>query len=65
MSIHFLGALPLDPHVRIGGDTGHPVATAGPEDSHGGAYYELAKAVMERAREASSSNSAPTMTISE
>jgi ATP-binding protein involved in chromosome partitioning len=65
MSIHFLGALPLDPHVRIGGDTGHPVATAGPEDSHGGAYYELAKAVMERAREVSSTNSGPTMTVSD
>jgi ATP-binding protein involved in chromosome partitioning len=65
MSIHFLGALPLDPYVRIGGDTGHPVATAGPEDAHGGAYYELATAVMERAREVSSANSGPTMTISE
>src|SRR5580658_5639557 len=32
MEIHFLGALPLEPHVRIGGDTGHPVAIAGPAD---------------------------------
>src|SRR5580698_9788447 len=38
MQINFLGALPLDPHVRIGGDTGHPVATAGPEDKCGGIY---------------------------
>ena len=66
MSIEFLGALPLDPHVRIGGDTGHPVATAGPEDAHGGAYYELAKAGRwERARVVSEGNSGPTMTISE
>jgi ATP-binding protein involved in chromosome partitioning len=64
MSIHFLGALPLDPHVRIGGDTGHPVATAGPEDQYGGAYYTLAEAVMERAREASSI-AGPTMTVSD
>lgn len=65
MSIHFLGALPLDPHVRIGGDTGHPVASAGPEDKYGGIYYELAKTVIERAREASSSNVGPTMTVSD
>src|SRR3954447_15957517 len=31
MKVNFLGALPLDPNVRIGGDTGHPVATLGPE----------------------------------
>jgi ATP-binding protein involved in chromosome partitioning len=64
MSIHFLGALPLEPHVRIGGDTGHPVATAGPEDKYGGVFYELAKAVIERAREASSITG-PTITVSD
>src|SRR5271156_4011174 len=32
MGVFFLGALPLDPQVRIGGDTGHPVATFGPGD---------------------------------
>ncbi len=65
MEINFLGALPLDPHVRIGGDTGHPVATAGPEDKCGGIYYELAKVVMARAKEASDSNVGPTMTVSD
>jgi ATP-binding protein involved in chromosome partitioning len=65
MQINFLGALPLDPHVRIGGDTGHPVATAGPEDKCGGIYYELAKVVMARAKEASDSNVGPTMTVTD
>jgi len=64
MSINFLGALPLEPKVRIGGDTGHPVATAGPEDKYGGIYYDLAKVVMEKAREAAS-RSGPTMTVSD
>jgi ATP-binding protein involved in chromosome partitioning len=64
MSVNFLGALPLDPHVRIGGDTGHPVAAAGPEDARGGVYYSLAKEVMERAREASAITG-PTMTVSD
>src|SRR5271168_3145514 len=31
MGAKFLGALPLSPQVRIGGDTGHPVATFGPD----------------------------------
>src|SRR6185436_17143510 len=26
MGIHFLGELPLDPEVRIGGDTGRPIS---------------------------------------
>jgi ATP-binding protein involved in chromosome partitioning len=64
MSINFLGSLPLDPHVRIGGDTGHPVATAGPEDKYGGVYYELANTVIEKAREASGI-AGPTMTVSD
>src|SRR6185295_2571994 len=32
MGVHFLGEIPLDPEVRIGGDTGHPVATR-PDDN--------------------------------
>jgi ATP-binding protein involved in chromosome partitioning len=64
MQINFLGALPLDPHVRIGGDTGHPVATAGPEDSRAGVYYQLAETVMGRAREVSVV-AGPTMTVSD
>ena len=64
MDIHFLGALPLEPHVRIGGDTGHPVATAGPGDKYGDPFYTLAKAVIGRAREASAVTG-PTMTVSD
>lgn len=64
MAVNFLGALPLDPQVRIGGDTGHPVATAGPDDKRGGVFYELAKAVMARTAEASSITG-PTMTVSD
>ena len=29
MGLHFMGELPLDAHVRVGGDTGKPVAVAG------------------------------------
>src|SRR5882724_10447699 len=52
MGVKFLGALPLDPQVRIGGDTGHPVAVHGPENKHAKDYYELATLVVMNAREA-------------
>src|SRR4051812_2278156 len=64
MQISFLGALPLDPQVRVGGDTGRPVAAAGAEDARGGVFYELAKTVVERAAEASKITG-PTMTVSD
>jgi ATP-binding protein involved in chromosome partitioning len=64
MSIDFLGALPLDPQVRIGGDTGHPVAAAGPEDPRGGVFYPLAKAVIGRIADVSTATG-PTMTVSD
>jgi ATP-binding protein involved in chromosome partitioning len=64
MKVNFLGALPLDPRVRIGGDTGHPVATFGPEDACAKDFYQLATLVMEHAREAAGV-AGPTMTISD
>lgn len=48
MNVHFLGELPLDPGVRIGGDSGTPVALADSKD-----YTALAREVERRAAEAS------------
>jgi ATP-binding protein involved in chromosome partitioning len=64
MGVNFLGALPLDPTVRIGGDTGQPIATFGREDQRAKGFYELAEAVVKRAGEASDAP-APTMIISD
>ena len=64
MNVNFMGALPLDPHVRIGGDTGKPIATFGPEDRRAKGYYEIAEVVVKLADEASSVKG-PTMTISD
>jgi ATP-binding protein involved in chromosome partitioning len=64
MGVPFLGALPLDPHVRIGGDTGHPVATLGPEDRSAKDFYKLASLVEERAAEAAKVTG-PTITVSD
>src|ERR1700722_588996 len=48
MAIAFLGELPLDPVIRIGGDTGRPVATYGESDPRAAAFFELAKRTMDR-----------------
>src|ERR1700688_1004877 len=52
MKVNFLGALPLDPHVRIGGDTGKPIATFGPDDKRAKGFYEIAHLTIKLAGEA-------------
>ena len=47
MQVHFLAELPLDPQVRVGGDTGNPVALAQRR-----AFLELARNTIARADEA-------------
>ncbi|MES1261026.1 MAG: Mrp/NBP35 family ATP-binding protein [Acidobacteriota bacterium] len=64
MGVRFLGALPLDPQVRIGGDTGRPIATYGPDDARAKVYYELATLVLMNAREAANV-AGPTVTIAD
>jgi ATP-binding protein involved in chromosome partitioning len=48
MGVNFLGELPLDPVVRIGGDTGRPVAMRGEGDERAAAFFDLAKRTMDR-----------------
>jgi ATP-binding protein involved in chromosome partitioning len=48
MGVNFLGELPLDPVVRIGGDTGRPVAMRGESDERAAAFFQLAKRTVER-----------------
>jgi len=48
MGVHFLGELPLDPVVRLGGDTGRPIALKEGKD---GAYSKLAAAALARIAE--------------
>jgi ATP-binding protein involved in chromosome partitioning len=52
MKVNFLGALPLDPAVRVGGDTGKPVALCHGNDPLGSLFRELALRTIERIREA-------------
>lgn len=48
MGVHFLGEVPLDPEVRIGGDSGQSVALRNPEDPHATAFFEIARGVAAR-----------------
>jgi ATP-binding protein involved in chromosome partitioning len=50
MKVHFLAELPLDPQVRIGGDTGNPIAL---RKGEGAAFLELARQAAARAAEVS------------
>lgn len=54
--VPFLGALPLLPEVRAGGDSGHPVATFGRDAAAARPYFELARRVMEAADNAESTD---------
>jgi ATP-binding protein involved in chromosome partitioning len=49
MQVHFLAELPLDPQVRIGGDTGSPIVL---RKGEGEPFLELAKNTVTRAQEA-------------
>jgi ATP-binding protein involved in chromosome partitioning len=49
MQVHFLAELPLDPRVRVGGDTGNPVALRAEE---GEAFIEMARNTAARALDA-------------
>jgi len=51
MNVYFLGAVPLDPVVRAGGDSGKPVALNNGNDAHGAVFLELARKTMARIQE--------------
>jgi ATP-binding protein involved in chromosome partitioning len=62
MEVPFLGELPLEPQIRIGGDTGRPVALLGSSDPAGAAFEAMAKMVAERVETAAAKGS-PTISI--
>jgi len=46
LNIPFLGRIPIDPAIRDGGDTGHPIVVADPASPQATAFREIAKKVM-------------------
>jgi ATP-binding protein involved in chromosome partitioning len=65
MQIHFLGELPLNPDVRVGGDTGQPVVLRKNGDTSAAAFMELARRTAERAREEAAQPAGPKIEITD
>ena len=63
MGIPYLGELPLDPAIRIGGDTGRPVVLAGQQDNHAAAVFAIAGRVVDSIQQTRTHG--PTISISE
>ena len=64
MKVPFLGELALLPDVRIGGDTGRPIAVYGEKDERATPFYTLARRITQRLDEVSAIKG-PTMTIAD
>jgi ATP-binding protein involved in chromosome partitioning len=64
-SVPLLGEIEIDPRIRIGGDSGKPVAAAGETDGVPGAksLYAIARAVAARAEEVTAASSGPVVKI--
>jgi ATP-binding protein involved in chromosome partitioning len=63
MGVPFLGELPLDPAIRIGGDTGRPVALRGEQDAQAASIFKIASRVVEGLQQTTSRQ--PTISITE
>src|SRR2546423_700964 len=58
-----LGEIEIDPRIRIGGDSGKPVAPAGQAGPAAPSLYKVARAVTARVEELKSAGGAPSVTI--
>ncbi len=45
LEIPFLGEIPIDPEIRVGGDTGNPIVAANPESPQTAAFIEIANKI--------------------
>ena len=64
MDVHFLAEIPLDPEIRAGGDSGHPVAAREGSDPHAAAFLTLARDTIARVAAAASAQG-PSIEISD
>ena len=61
--VPFLGEIEIDPQIRIGGDTGKPVAAMGEDAPGGKSIFAVARAVAARAAELNASGGGPSVEI--
>jgi len=59
----FLGDIEIDPKIRIGGDTGKPVASLGPDEPGSQSLYRMARNVAARISVVNLSGTAPVVQI--
>ena len=48
VGVPFLGSIPLDPAIREGGDSGHPIVIANPASPQAAAFRDIAKKLIEQ-----------------
>ncbi len=61
--VPFLGEIEIDPQIRIGGDTGKPVASLGEDAPGGKSVYAVARTVIARLEVVNASAGAPVVQI--
>ncbi|HTS11557.1 MAG TPA: Mrp/NBP35 family ATP-binding protein [Candidatus Limnocylindrales bacterium] len=61
--VPFLGEIEIDPQIRIGGDTGKPVASLGEDAPGAKSIFAVARAVQDRLQVVNSSAAAPVVQI--
>jgi ATP-binding protein involved in chromosome partitioning len=61
--VPFLGEIEIDPQIRIGGDTGKPVASLGEDAPGGKSVYAVARSVIARLEIVNASAGAPVVQI--
>jgi ATP-binding protein involved in chromosome partitioning len=61
--VPFLGEIEIDPQIRIGGDTGKPVASLGEDGPGGKSIYAMARNVVARVEVVNQSGGAPVVQI--
>ncbi len=61
--VPMLGEMEIDPRIRLGGDTGKPVAALGESAPAAQSLYRVAKAVTARLDEVGATSGGPTVQI--
>ncbi len=61
--VPFLGRIELDPQIRLGGDSGHPVSLEGETSEHAKSIFAFARKVSERVKEIESQSGESVITI--
>ena len=62
-SVPVLGEIEIDPRIRLGGDTGHPVAALGESAPAAQSLYKIARAVVARLEEVRATSGGPAVQI--